>query len=92
MDSPKRLRRSNYRALIPPGAKLVAAPSKFKNPFRDPAMPLAERLRRFEFEYLVAHPELVALAKTELRGLDLVCYCPLHQPCHADIWLRIVNS
>jgi len=27
-----------------------------------------------------------------LRGKDLVCYCPLDQPCHADVLLAIVNE
>lgn len=27
-----------------------------------------------------------------LRGKDLACWCPLDQPCHADVLLRIANS
>lgn len=27
-----------------------------------------------------------------LVGKDLVCWCPLDQPCHADVLLRIANS
>lgn len=27
-----------------------------------------------------------------LRGKDLVCWCPLDLPCHADVLLRIANS
>lgn len=27
----------------------------------------------------------------ELRGKDLVCWCPLDQPCHADVLLAIAN-
>lgn len=26
-----------------------------------------------------------------LRGRDLVCWCPLDQPCHADVLLEIAN-
>lgn len=26
-----------------------------------------------------------------LRGRDLVCWCPLDQPCHADVLLELVN-
>ena len=29
---------------------------------------------------------------TELRGKDLACWCPLDQPCHADVLLRIANK
>lgn len=28
----------------------------------------------------------------ELRGLDLMCTCPLDVPCHADVLLRIANN
>lgn len=27
-----------------------------------------------------------------LRGKNLACWCPLDQPCHADVLLRIANS
>lgn len=27
----------------------------------------------------------------ELRGRDLACWCPLDQPCHADVLLEIAN-
>lgn len=27
-----------------------------------------------------------------LRGKDLVCWCPLDEPCHADVLLEIANS
>lgn len=28
----------------------------------------------------------------ELRGRDLACWCPLDQPCHADILLELANQ
>jgi len=28
----------------------------------------------------------------DLRGKDLVCWCPLDQPCHADILLELANE
>ena len=31
-------------------------------------------------------------AIAELRGLHLACWCPLGQPCHADVLLRIAND
>ena len=27
----------------------------------------------------------------ELRGKDLACFCPLDQPCHADVLLKLAN-
>lgn len=31
-------------------------------------------------------------ALVELRGKDLACWCPLDQPCHADVLLEIANG
>lgn len=28
---------------------------------------------------------------TRLRGKDLACWCPLDQPCHADVLLELAN-
>ena len=30
--------------------------------------------------------------RRELRGKDLACWCPLNQPCHADVLLEIANA
>ncbi|MGG7510939.1 DUF4326 domain-containing protein [Plantibacter sp. YIM 135249] len=29
--------------------------------------------------------------RAELAGKDLACWCPLDQPCHADVLLKIAN-
>jgi hypothetical protein len=31
-------------------------------------------------------------ARACLAGADLACWCPLDQPCHADVLLEIANS
>ena len=36
--------------------------------------------------------EVVRMAKAYLRGKDLACWCPLDQPCHADVLLEIANA
>ena len=28
----------------------------------------------------------------ELRGKNLACFCPLDQPCHADVLLELANK
>ena len=28
----------------------------------------------------------------ELRGKNLACWCPLDQPCHADVLLEVANA
>ena len=30
--------------------------------------------------------------RNELRGHDLACWCPLDQPCHADVLLELANA
>ena len=29
---------------------------------------------------------------SELAGKDLACWCPLDQPCHADVLIELANS
>ena len=33
-----------------------------------------------------------ATIRAELAGKNLACWCPLDQPCHADVLLEIANS
>ena len=35
--------------------------------------------------------ELIEEARSELAGHDLLCWCRLDQPCHADIWIELSN-
>lgn len=48
----------------------------------------AVRLFFMDVDYgLADYPPL-----SELRGKDLVCWCPLDAPCHADVLLDIANG
>lgn len=31
------------------------------------------------------------VARTDLRGRNLACWCPLNAPCHADVLLEMAN-
>ena len=75
----------------PPGAVSVARPGRWGNPFPVENGDHATAVRQFE-DYLKSQPELVAAAKLALKGKDLMCFCPLSEPCHAEVWLRIVNE
>ena len=47
------------------------------------------------FHLMVLNParaQWLALAKKELGGKNLACWCPVGSPCHADILLRLVNT
>lgn len=72
------------------GVKIMR-PSKWGNPYvigKDGTR--GEVIAQFR-EYLMARPALVALAKRQLRGKDLICCCaPL--PCHGDVLLEVANS
>lgn len=43
-------------------------------------------------ELKVQRPPEMADLIAELRGRDLVCWCPLDQPCHADVLLELANG
>lgn len=38
------------------------------------------------------NPPLQERVKRELRDKDLACWCPLDQPCHADMLLRLASE
>ncbi len=38
------------------------------------------------------NPELLDRCRRELFGHDLCCWCPLDQPCHADVLIELANS
>lgn len=38
------------------------------------------------------HPGVLAHDLADLRGHDLACWCPLDQPCHADVLLELANQ
>lgn len=35
---------------------------------------------------------VILRALHELRGKDLACWCPLDEPCHADVLLELANK
>lgn len=40
---------------------------------------------------VLASRSLVAQRLDELRGKNLACWCPLDEPCHADVLLEMAN-
>jgi hypothetical protein len=91
--APQRFRIANYMDPNPPNGKRVTRPSRWGNPFRigHEAADAAQAVELFR-EHLQQHPALVELASRELRGFDLGCTCPLDQPCHADVWIELIND
>ena len=54
------------------------------------------RLYRDELTYWLggrlSYDAEFAARVADLRGKDLCCWCPLDQPCHADVLLEVANQ
>ncbi|WP_370309334.1 DUF4326 domain-containing protein [Sphingobium abikonense] len=37
-------------------------------------------------------PPTLAMIREKLGGKNLACFCPLDQPCHADVLLELANT
>jgi hypothetical protein len=86
---------NKYKLLPGETGVYIGRPSIWGNPF---AM-ASKADRNFacdQFEmYIVTQPELIARAKRELKGQNLICYCAQADGktrCHGDTWLRIANE
>lgn len=92
---------------MPEGTVYVGRPSGWGNPFAIGVMKIlgaevsenrlvvcpkdaAEAVIAFRW-YLEQSEARMARVR-ELRGKDLACWCPLHQPCHADVLLELANA
>ena len=70
----------------------MSRPSKWGNPFSQPTAEANAELYRV---WLQGKSPLAANLRAqleELRGHDLCCWCPLDQPCHADVLLELANQ
>lgn len=100
----QRKRTKGYR--LPPNAVYVGRPTKWGNPFAMGGVVLfgqafgpqcrADVVEMFRFAKQL--PDYQADVRRELRGKDLVCWCPLTYPdgtiypCHADVLLEWANG
>lgn len=86
---PKRIQRKRIKGWrMPEGAVYVGRPTKWGNPF-----PSYRSIEVYEQYLYFTEPGKKLLAQIdELAGKDLVCWCPLDKPCHADVLLRLANT
>lgn len=91
---------------MPDGAVYVGRPGRWGNPFRvgQPYQFFAgghlvmgdvrDRAQAVDLfrAWLSDRPDGMPDVRTELAGRDLACWCPLDQPCHADVLLQIANE
>jgi hypothetical protein len=105
--APKRIQRKRDKGWrMPAGTRYVGRPTIYGNPFiygergRLLAVDMFEKWighdtldpRGWGPDLIVAHTHLkAALARGDLAGWDLACWCPLDRPCHADVLLRLAN-
>lgn len=96
-EQPRRIQRKRTAGWqMPEGAVYVGRPTRWGNPFRlqagdDPKL-IVERYRfwlKNTLTILACPPQPNEIA--QLRGKDLACWCPLDQPCHADVLLELAN-
>ena len=92
----------------PEGAVVVARPSKWGNPYKVGGQMLMTNGAGWTQLVTVTRGEAVEMfrrhavgdlypfgyntIRAELAGRDLACWCPLDQPCHADVLLEIANG
>ncbi len=91
---PKRIQRKRTKGWkMPEGAIYVGRGTPWGNPYRVGVMPMNGDGGQTLAEALWAYENLFLTDKNPgtLRGKDLACWCPLDQPCHADVLLRIAN-
>lgn len=106
MTSPIRIqlsRRKGWR--LPPNTVSVARPTEWGNLVAVGAELIVEAIDGNRYSLIVSRGIAVAinrqlvvaqLAKNPrfldpLRGKNLACWCPLDQPCHADVLLELAN-
>lgn len=83
---------------MPPNTVYVGRPTRYGNPYRirDFAGGVRACIAAYREMLMLRDAELhgfiTRYTKAELAGKDLACWCPLDQPCHADVLLEIANS
>lgn len=105
---PTRIQRRRTKGWrMPPNTVYVGRPSRWGNPWRvdddlgrglkwDPETVVA--LYRHDMNYFAEGERRgygfagFSHRLAELRGKSLACWCPLDQPCHADVLLELANA
>lgn len=69
----------------------IMRPTKWGNPYIIGVDGSREEVVFKYRTYILDNPELVAAAKKELKGKNLICCCA-PKPCHGDVLLEIANE
>lgn len=90
---------------MPEGAVYVGRPTGWGNPYavgwryaieypggrREVYADVRDRAQAVELyrTWLRDQPSMIDAIRDELAGRDLACWCPLNEPCHADVLLHV---
>lgn len=75
------------------GKQLIRSPQEAVRLYSKKMMPyIAHDLRYNSMGNFLISVAFIESAQYALHGKDLLCWCPLDQPCHADVLLKIANS
>lgn len=96
---PKRIQMSRQRPWRAehPDAVIVARPHPWSNPFvvgtPENGGNITRELAVSEYKRALLEGRLSKKPRhlVELQGFDLACWCPLGEPCHADVLLELAN-
>lgn len=94
---PSRIQRKRERGWrMPENAVYVGRPTIWGNPYKVGGMYHVACAYDAVVAYRVYLEGLIRAQNPgfieRLRGKDLACWCPLDQPCHADVLLEIANK
>ncbi len=97
--TPRRIHWTRFEGKLPAGARSIARPSRWGNPYRigDAHPETGQAMTRDDvvdlFADWIRQPEqrdLRAQARAVLAGHDLACSCPDGARCHGDVWLDLL--
>ena len=99
----KRIQRKRTKGwTMPPNTVYVGRPSRWgnNNKVGDPYPFVENHVNVLDDVIWLYEVDLLAMEAAgmldnflaPLRGKDLACWCPLDQPCHADVLLKFLNE
>ena len=80
----------------PEGAIAVGRGTRWGNPFvvgrgRDQVRTNLEAVEKYR-AYVLSEPGMLTEVRRWLVGADLMCWCRIGEPCHADVLLALANN
>lgn len=89
MKRVQRQRTKGWR--MPPNTVYVGRPSKWGNAYQG-LVTQVDAVEAFRAEHVSWNHDHLMRWLAPLRGRNLACWCPLTEPCHADVLLELVGA